>query len=192
MIVVKIIAMNSAPFTLYASKIPAITKPMIASNAVPEVISPSVKIAPPWITMPAFTRPMNAMKRPIPTEIAFLMFCGIELMIASRTLKNDNKMKIRPSKNTAVNANSGDLPIPSTTVYAKNALRPIPGASANGKLAKRPITSVATKEETAVAVNTLPMSRPAAFKVSGLTIKIYAIVIKVVRPAKTSVLTFVP
>ena len=45
--------------------------------------------------------------------------------------------------------------------------------------------------EIAVAVNTEPGSIPAQPKILGFTAKIYAIVIKDVKPARSSVFTFV-
>ena len=55
--------------------------------------------------IPAFWSPMNAMKRPIPTPIAFLRFAGIEFTIASLTLKNVRRRKMIPSQKIAVRAN---------------------------------------------------------------------------------------
>jgi hypothetical protein len=71
-------------------------------------------------------------------------------------------------------------------------LSPIPGASAKGSRAKRAITSVAIIDASAVAVKTPPKSIPAFWRVRGWTMRIYAIVRKVVTPAITSVLTSVP
>ena len=51
-----------------------------------------------------FWSPINAMNRPIPTLIAFFMFTGIELTIASRMLNAVRMMKMIPSMNTAVSA----------------------------------------------------------------------------------------
>src|SRR5512145_3081885 len=78
-----------------------------------------------------------------------------------------------------------------TTVKAKKALSPIPGASAKGNFAHKAITRVATIADIAVAEKTAFLSMPVAERISGLTARIYAIVMKVVIPAKTSVLTFV-
>ena len=46
-------------------------------------------------------------------------------------------------------------------------------------------------EASAVAVNTAPASMPAALKISGFTARMYAIVMNVVSPAKSSVCTVV-
>ena len=52
----------------------------------------------------AFCTPMNAMKKPIPTDTATFNCTGIALKIASRTLVSDMMIKIIPSTSTAVNA----------------------------------------------------------------------------------------
>ena len=54
--------------------------------------------------IPAFCRPMNVMKKPIPTDTAIFSCFGMELKMASRTLVTDMPMKMRPSMNTAVKA----------------------------------------------------------------------------------------
>ncbi len=46
-------------------------------------------------------------------------------------------------------------------------------------------------EAKAVAVNTAPLSMPDALRILGLTARIYAMVINVVMPARTSVFTSV-
>ena len=50
---------------------------------------------------PAFWSPMNAMKRPIPTDIARFSERGIASNIASLTLVSESIMKMIPSMNTA-------------------------------------------------------------------------------------------
>lgn len=65
---------------------------------------------------------------------------------------------------------------------------PSPGASAIGRFATSPIIAQAIKEEIAVAVKTAPESIPLELRIEGLTIRIYAIVIKVVSPAMVSFL----
>ena len=58
----------------------------------------------PSTMIPAFCTPMNAMKKPIPTDTATFSCTGIALKIASRTFVSDITMKIMPSTSTAVNA----------------------------------------------------------------------------------------
>ena len=122
--------------------------------------------------MPAFARPMIAMKRPIPTATAFLRLSGIDLMIASRIPQRERRIKIIPSTRTAVKASCQVQPIPLTTVNVKKALRPIPGANATGRLAINAITNVATAAETAVAVNTALGFIPVKPSMPGFTAKI--------------------
>ena len=54
--------------------------------------------------IPEFCRPMNVMKKPIPTDTAIFNCFGMELKMASRTFVTDMTMKMRPSMNTAVKA----------------------------------------------------------------------------------------
>ena len=55
-----------------------------------------------------------------------------------------------------------------------------------------PIRNDATAEASAVAVKIEPLSIPAALRILGLTARMYAIVIKVVSPARNSVRVLVP
>ena len=81
-------------------------RPMKQTIASGEVISPKSRGIPsPGTTILAPLKPMKAINRPIPTEMACFTLFGIPFTIASRTLVNVNKMKIRPSINTAVKAN---------------------------------------------------------------------------------------
>ena len=58
----------------------------------------------PATTTCAFCRPMNVMKKPMPTVTALFKVSGIALKRASRTFVTESAMKIRPSTSTAVNA----------------------------------------------------------------------------------------
>ena len=85
--------------------------------------------------------------------------------------------------------------LPTTT--AKNELSPIPGAIANGLFAKNAMTNVPIAEAIQVARNTPFQSDCPPFFVKsvnrfGLSAMMYAMVMKVVRPAMISVLTVVP
>ena len=64
--------------------------------------------------------------------------------------------------------------------------------SAKGRLAMNAMRNMAIAEASAVAVNTEPASIPVAPSTLGFTARIYAMVINVVSPAITSVLTSVP
>ena len=105
MIVVTRIPIRIPPFTLYAVRIAVTTKPMNATIAVLLVMLRPTSVAPLSTMIPAFWRPMNAIKRPIPTPIAFLRFAGIELTIASLTLNAVRIRKMTPSQKIAVSAN---------------------------------------------------------------------------------------
>ena len=46
---------------------------------------------------PAFFKPMDAMKNPMPTPIAFFRLSGMQVTIASRTWVKDRAMNTSPS-----------------------------------------------------------------------------------------------
>ena len=87
---------------------------LIDADDLKEKILTSVESFP--TTIFAFCRPINAMKRPIPTDTACFRFIGMELKIASRTFVRERRMKMIPSANTADNACCQVYPIPRTTV----------------------------------------------------------------------------
>ena len=58
---------------------------------------------PTWVT-PESTKPMMAMKRPMPTEMPFFREKGMASMKASRTFMALRKMKTMPSSSRAVSA----------------------------------------------------------------------------------------
>ena len=94
-------------------------RPIIATRAVAWLKSIELKpmIVPfAEVTIPALLSPIRAMKSPIPTATAFFIVPGIELIIASRTPKNESKIKRTPSIKTAVRANQGEHPIWPQTV----------------------------------------------------------------------------
>ena len=69
--------------------------------------------------------------------------------------------------------------------------REIPGASAKGRLAMNAIQRVAMNDPSAVAIITPFLSIPVADRMLGFTASMYAIAMKVARPAINSVLTVV-
>ena len=81
-------------------------------------------------TKPASTRPIRAMKRPIPTEIAILICGGTALNTATRKPVSTNTKMIKPSRTTRPIAAAHDIfdAIPTAT----KVLRPRPVARANG------------------------------------------------------------
>src|SRR5574344_541549 len=134
-------------------KTPVMIRPIIASIGAPDVISPRLTRVASFFTMtPAFCKPMNAMKRPIPAPIAFLRLAGIALTIASRRLVSVSITNIRPSIRIAVRANCQEWPRPQHPVNTKNALSPIPGARAKGSFAHNDIIRVPVMAASAVAI----------------------------------------
>ena len=118
-IVVRAIAMRIEPGTFRIKSTIVITRPIIATVA---LALSAVKFTKPTgvpksvLTIPAFTRPMIVIKRPIPTDTAFLSPVGIDFMIASRTPKSERRIKMIPSTRTAVSAKAAEQPIPAQTV----------------------------------------------------------------------------
>ena len=66
--------------------------------------------------IPALTRPIIVIKRPIPTATAFLRPSGIDLMIASRIPQIESTINRIPSRRTAVKASCQEHPMLKTTV----------------------------------------------------------------------------
>ena len=72
-----------------------------------------------------------------------------------------------------------------------NAFSPIPADSANGRFAINAMQTVPRQEASAVASRTAVGSMPVEPRMLGLTARMYAMVMKVVIPAMTSVRTAV-
>ena len=68
----------------------------------------------------------------------------------------------------------------------------MPAERTKGRFANSAIQTDAIAEASAVAVNTAPRSMPQSPRMLGLTARIYAMVMNVVRPAMHSVRTSVP
>ena len=132
---------------------------------------------------PPFLRPMNAMKIPRPTEIAWRNETGIASMIASRRPQNTNRSMTIPSMNTIAIDVCQSLLVIRGKVNATIASRPKPVASATGRFEISPIRMVTRPEPMQVAVIAAFKGIPACTKIAGLTAIIYAIAKNVVRPA---------
>ena len=92
---------------------------------------PSVTRVPlPATTMPPSTRPMNRMKKPMPTTMAFFSSIGMALKMASRKPVSTRIVMARPSSTTMPMALSKLRPCAATRLKATTALRPMPGAIA--------------------------------------------------------------
>ena len=90
----------------------------------------STGVPAPRTTTPAFVRPMNAMKRPIPIAIAFFRSSGIASMIFSRMPVSTRIVTAIPSTTTSPIAAGNDSPSPATRPKATTAFSPRPGAIA--------------------------------------------------------------
>ena len=89
-----------------------INKPTIANNTVGSVKFPIVTNVAGLATMiPAFFKPTNAIKKPIPAPIANFNCTGIALIIALRTPVTEIRIKITPEINTALKAAAQLKPI---------------------------------------------------------------------------------
>jgi hypothetical protein len=70
-----------------------IKSPITAKSADPCKVPKERTVAGFCTTTPELTRPINAMNKPIPTATAFRRLTGIAVIIASRTLKNERRIK---------------------------------------------------------------------------------------------------
>ena len=117
--------MINVPITASKAPIPTVLKLVLKLTTVTFVDSLATTRLAPW-------SPINATKRPIPTDTPFFNVVGIALNIASRTLVSESTINTSPSTNTAKSATFQLYPMLPHTVYAKYALSPSPGASAKG------------------------------------------------------------
>ena len=96
----------TTPRTFFTTSTDVTARPIIASSGLPEVISPNdTSVESLLLMIPAFCRPMKAMKRPIPAPMAFLSEAGMAFTMASRRFVSVRITKMIPSMNTAVRAN---------------------------------------------------------------------------------------
>ena len=96
---------NTAAVTFFANRINVSARPKIASRTTGSVNFPKATNVDSFATMmPAFFKPMNAMKKPIPAPIASFSCCGIALMIILRKPVTEMTMKIIPETKTAAKA----------------------------------------------------------------------------------------
>ena len=105
MSVVARIPMSRLPGTFLMTSTLVRMMPITPSRAEPSVILPMVtKVASLAATIPAFFRPMKAMKRPIPAPMARFREAGIASTIIERIPVAERMMKMKPSMRTAVSA----------------------------------------------------------------------------------------
>ena len=111
-------------------------------------------------TIPAFFKPTNAIKSPIPALTACFISFGIAFITSSLIPVTDIIKNIIPDNKVAEIAVCHGIPIPIQTPNPKNALSPIPGAKTIGNFAIAPIIKVPTALAIAVAANTLSFGIP--------------------------------
>ncbi|XYX71183.1 hypothetical protein ACAD37_02068 [Clavibacter nebraskensis] len=202
MSVVATMPMRSAPGTRRAMSTPMITRPRMKTTVGSEAMEPSIPRAsgeagtPVPRTKPESTKPMNAMKRPMPTVMAVLSSRGTARKIRVRSPVVASSTITRPLMTTRPIA-SGHVTSP-TTLTARNELMPRPAANANGRRATRPNRIVMTPAVRAVAAPTcearsqFPSTSSVAWsalkppRISGLSTTMYAIVTKVRTPPRIS------
>ena len=91
---------STAPFTLLCQSTAITERPRRATRASGLEMRPTVTGTPePGFTRPAFTKPMNAMKAPIPTLIACLSSMGMTSIMYSRRPRATSSVIMRPSQN---------------------------------------------------------------------------------------------
>ena len=136
MTVVATIAMRIAPLTFRTQRMTTRIRPSTKTKVGQPLMKPSV---PSWTgtgpcavrrTKPASTKPMSAMKSPMPTEIATLSWVGTAWKTAVRKPVSTSTRMIRPSMTTKPMASA--QVICEAIAKATKALSPRPVASASG------------------------------------------------------------
>ena len=120
-----------APRQPRVSMMIVMTRPKIVTATGTPMKSPRVTGVPlPALTMPPSTSPMNRMKKPMPTTIAFLSSSGMALKMASRKPVRTRIVIATPSRTMRPMACGNVRPCPRTRLKATTALSPMPGAIA--------------------------------------------------------------
>ncbi len=134
----------------------------------------------------------------MPMPSARFMPRGTASETARRKPESTSAVTASPSATTTPMACGQVRCMVATSWKATTELSPMPAASASGRLASNPMAMVATAATSAVEVRTaakgsLWPAESATFpRMTGLTKRMYAIVMKVVAPAITSVRTLEP
>ena len=103
--VVAMMPISRLPGTFLMTSTLVMMMPMAPNRAEPSVIFPIVtRVAALAATMPAFFRPMKAIKRPIPAPMARFREAGMASTISERMPVADRMIKMKPSISTAVSA----------------------------------------------------------------------------------------
>ena len=160
-----------------------ISIPMAASCTAGSVKSPMPSRD--AVTRPELAKPRRARNRPMAAPTPTFRFLGITRTISSRTLNRESSRKIKPEMTMSVRACCQVAP-PAATRPAKMALVPMPGPSAKGRLAYRAISRVIRPLIRAVEIITPVTFMPVPDIRLACTIRIYAMVAKVVTPPMIS------
>ena len=153
-------AMRIAPLTRSAMSTPPISRVSTKSRVGREATDPPTPRSTGGeacfveVTKPAFTNPMKAMNRPMPTVMASLSCTGTASKMSLRRPVAASRTMMTPLIMTSAIA-SAQVTEP-TTVKARNALMPRPAANANGSRVISPNRIVMTPAVSAVAAATAP------------------------------------
>ena len=130
--VVRMMVMIIAPFTLRARSTTAMSNPTRVTPVLYELGNTNSMIAPPCWTSPPLTSPMNRMNSPMPTPIEYLRLDGMASITASRKPSTTSTVTRMPSQTMTPIAPSAVRPSVRTSPYATAALSPSPAAMAIG------------------------------------------------------------
>ena len=165
-----IIPMSSEPGTLREARATVTTMEMMPTIKVGEAMSPRPTSVPaPAVMMPASHRPIMAMNRPKPTEMAWRRTTGMASMMASRRPQRTSSKMTIPSRKITLMATCQSPPHMVVAMPAIMALMPRPDAQASGRLAKIPMQMVMMPAPRQVAQASAPASMPAPESTAGLT-----------------------
>jgi len=89
----------TAPRHLRVNMMMVTTRPkMVTSTGTPTKVPSDSGVPPPPTTRPPSTRPMNRMKKPMPTTMAFFSSSGMALKMASRKPVSTRIVMATPSR----------------------------------------------------------------------------------------------
>ena len=180
------------PGTFRALMTIRIRKPMAATITDGEARSPKDRqfFASFATISPQFFAPRSAINRPIPALTDCFRLTGITRTTASRSPRKEMIIKSTPLQKITPAA-IGALTPSFVIIDATIPTLPSPGAKANGRLVYNAIAQLVTIIRRIIIVRVTCLSNPAPDMMFGTVARMYAIVTKVVSPARISVFTFV-